>query len=167
MLCSAAKIIIIINNKNKAKDFCYFCCMCIPYNCWAFYIFFGILLSFSLFTFRGVVFQTWASSDSKESACSAEDLGGEMPWRRVWLLIPIFWPGESHGQRNMVGCSSWGSQRVRPDWVTKHSTAEFQIYFYVATHFFPIKISVHLYSIIVKYKHNIPLNKDVHFWLNS
>ena len=29
--------------------------------------------------------------------------------------------GKSHGQRNLAGCSSWGLQRVRRDWVTEHA----------------------------------------------
>ena len=29
-----------------------------------------------------------------------------------------------HGQRRLAGCSPWGSQRVRPDWATQHSTAQ-------------------------------------------
>ena len=29
----------------------------------------------------------------------------KIPWRRVWQLTPIFLPGESHGQRSLVGCS--------------------------------------------------------------
>ena len=24
-------------------------------------------------------------------------------WRREWQPIPVFWPGESHGQRSLVG----------------------------------------------------------------
>ena len=28
------------------------------------------------------------------------------------------WPGKSHGQRNLAGCSPWGSQRVGYDLVT-------------------------------------------------
>ena len=28
---------------------------------------------------------------------------GKIPWRREWLTIPIFLPGESHGQRSLVG----------------------------------------------------------------
>ena len=31
---------------------------------------------------------------------------------------PVFLPGESHGQRSLVGCSPWG-RRVRHDWVTQ------------------------------------------------
>ena len=27
----------------------------------------------------------------------------KIPWRRAWLLTPVFVPGESHGQRNLVG----------------------------------------------------------------
>ena len=30
---------------------------------------------------------------------------GEMPWRRAWQLILVFLPGESHGQRSLVGYS--------------------------------------------------------------
>ena len=37
-------------------------------------------------------------SESKESACNAEDLGS----------IPGFLPGEFHGQRNLTGYCSWG-----------------------------------------------------------
>ena len=31
----------------------------------------------------------------------------KIPWRRAWQPTPVFLPGESHGQRNLVGCSSW------------------------------------------------------------
>ena len=30
------------------------------------------------------------------------------PWRKKWQLSPIFLPGESHGQRSLVGYSPWG-----------------------------------------------------------
>src|SRR5574341_973499 len=31
-----------------------------------------------------------------------------MHWRRKWQPTPLFLPGESHGQRSLVGCSPWG-----------------------------------------------------------
>ena len=30
---------------------------------------------------------------------------GKIPWRRVWQPTPVFLPGESHGQRSLVGYS--------------------------------------------------------------
>ena len=52
-------------------------------------------------------------SDSKESACSAGDLGfdpwvGKIPWRREWLPTPVLLPGEFQGQRSLAGHSPWG-----------------------------------------------------------
>ena len=35
---------------------------------------------------------------------------GRIPWRRAWQPTPIFLPGESQGQRNLVGCSPWGRE---------------------------------------------------------
>ena len=32
---------------------------------------------------------------------------GKIPWRRAWPPTPVFLPGESHGQRSLVGCSPW------------------------------------------------------------
>ena len=50
---------------------------------------------------------------SKESTCwyrrpRFNPWLGKIPWRREWLPIPVFLPGESHGQRSLVGYSSWG-----------------------------------------------------------
>ena len=59
-------------------------------------------------------------SDGKKSTCSVGDLGlipgfdpwvAKIPWRREWLLTPVFFPGECHGQRSLVGYI----QRVRHD----------------------------------------------------
>ena len=36
----------------------------------------------------------------------------KIPWRREWLLTPIFLPGEFHVQRNLASYSPWGG-RVR------------------------------------------------------
>ena len=33
---------------------------------------------------------------------------GKIPWRRAWQPTPVFLPGESHGQRNLVDYSSQG-----------------------------------------------------------
>ena len=30
---------------------------------------------------------------------------GRFPWRRTWQPTPVFFPGESHGQRSLVGYS--------------------------------------------------------------
>ena len=52
-------------------------------------------------------------SDSRESACKVGGLGllpvlGRIPWRRAWPPTRVFLPGESHGQRRLVGYSPWG-----------------------------------------------------------
>ena len=31
----------------------------------------------------------------------------KIPWRREWLPTPVFLPGESHGQRKLVGYNPW------------------------------------------------------------
>ena len=46
-----------------------------------------------------VVQETWAAS-----------LGREGSWRRKWQPSPGFLPGDSRGQRSLVGCSPWGRQ---------------------------------------------------------
>ena len=56
-------------------------------------------------------------SGSKESACNAGDPGfdprtGKIPWRREWQPTPIFLPREFHGQRSLVGYSSWGHKEL-------------------------------------------------------
>ena len=54
----------------------------------------------------------WAShgASDKESACQFRRRRfvpwvGKIPWRRKWQPTPIFLPGESHGQRSLVGYS--------------------------------------------------------------
>ena len=44
----------------------------------------------------------------KKSACNVGDPGsipglGRFPWRREWLPTLVFLPGDSHGQRSLVG----------------------------------------------------------------
>ena len=48
----------------------------------------------------------------------------KISWRRKWHPTPVFLPGESHGQRSLVGHNWWG-RRVGHDWVT--NTFTFQI----------------------------------------
>ena len=31
--------------------------------------------------------------------------GSGIPWRRAWQVIPVFLPGEPHGQRSLAGYS--------------------------------------------------------------
>ena len=63
----------------------------------------------------------WASqmAHGKESSCQykshrrcrLDPWVGKTPWRRKWQPIPVFLPGESHGQRSLVGYSAWGHKK--------------------------------------------------------
>ena len=71
-------------------------------------------------------FPVWLSS--KNLPASAGDVGltygsGRSPGgRNWWQPTLVFLPGESHGQRNLVGYTVHGSQRVRHDCMTKQRT---------------------------------------------
>ena len=45
---------------------------------------------------------------------------GKTPWRRVWPPTPGFLPGESHGQRSLVGYGPRGHRELDMTEVTKH-----------------------------------------------
>ena len=53
----------------------------------------------------------------------------KIPWRRAWQPTPVFLPGESPWTKQLTGLQSMGSQRVRHNWATRHSTALYLIYF--------------------------------------
>ena len=58
-------------------------------------------------------FPRWLSV--KEAACQCRrhrrcgfsPWVGKIPWKRKWQPTPVFFPGEFHGQRSLVGYSPW------------------------------------------------------------
>ena len=44
--------------------------------------------------------------------------------RRKWQSIPVFLPGKSHGQRNLVSYSPWGCKRAGHDLGTKQQNRQ-------------------------------------------
>ena len=63
----------------------------------------------------------------KHSACQWRRHGfdpwvGKISWRRKWQPTPVFLSGKSHGQKSLVGYSSWGLKRVRHNLAIKHQT---------------------------------------------
>ena len=43
--------------------------------------------------------------------CGFHPWVGKIPWRRAWQSILVFWPGESHAQRSLVGYSPLGRKQ--------------------------------------------------------
>ena len=67
----------------------------------------------------------WWLSD-KESSCQCRKCRfypwvGKIPWRRKWEPTSVCLPGKSHGERKLVGCSSWGRKKVEHDLATNNN----------------------------------------------
>ena len=43
-----------------------------------------------------------------------------IPWRRAWHPTPVYLPGESHGQRSLVGSGPKGCKELDTTEVTQH-----------------------------------------------
>ena len=96
-------------------------------------------------------------SDSEESTYKAGDPGsipgsGRPPWRREWQPTPVFFPGESHGQRSLMGCiQSMGSQRIGHDWAIDAFTTYYNSRL-VKYSFFPKYYSQNAVSTLLKHE---------------
>ena len=66
----------------------------------------------------------------KHRRCEFNPWVRKIPWRRKWQPIPVFLPGESHGQRNLMGYSPWGRKDLD---TTKQLNVNTIIYTYIWT----------------------------------
>ena len=48
-----------------------------------------------------------ATQETRVQSLSRED-----PQRKEWLPVPVFMPGEFHGERSLAGCSPWGHKEL-------------------------------------------------------
>ena len=48
----------------------------------------------------------------RHKRCRFDPWIGKIPWRRAWKPTPVFLPGQSHGQRTLVGYSSWDHKEL-------------------------------------------------------
>ena len=68
------------------------------------------------------------ATSGKEPACQCrryKRLGfdtwvGKIPQKRKWQPTPVFLPGESHGQRSLVGYAPQGSKELDMNETTQH-----------------------------------------------
>ena len=62
---------------------------------------------------------------------------GKVAWRRKWQPTPVFLPGESHGQRSLVGYSPWGCKELdTTKWLSLFQWSVCAIYFFDVCQFF-------------------------------
>ena len=70
-------------------------------------------------------------TSGKESACQCrrhkrsgfDPWVGKIPWRRAWQPTPVFLPGESHGQKSLMGYTVHTVAKSRPwlKWLCTHT----------------------------------------------
>ena len=111
------------------------------------YIFIYIYLHVNIYIFTHVCY-TWTSLVAQLVVCLQcgrarfDPWVRKIPWRRKWQPTPVFLPGESRGQRSLVGYSPWGHK--------ESDTTEWQtLYIY-------IYIYMYIYNIVHKLESRLP-----------
>ena len=69
---------------------------------------------FCLLIYMGMLYHSFISNCIWSFPCI-----WKIPWRKAWLPTPVFLPGESHGQRRLVGYSPCGHKESdTTQWLT-------------------------------------------------
>ena len=97
-----------------------------------------------------------AYASGKESGCQCgrhkrhgfHPWVGKIPWRRAWQPIPVFLPGESQGQRNLMGYSPQGHREsdIAEVWLNTRAHLAIQTVRYLKACVCPIERMIYLLS---------------------
>ena len=71
--------------------------------------------------FPGATVVKYLPADAGDMRCGSVHGLGRSPGGRAWQPTPIFLPGESHGQRSVVGYSPWCCKELDTTEVTQHA----------------------------------------------
>ena len=74
-----------------------------------------------------------------------DPLVGKIPRRRAWHPIPVFLPGESHGQRSLAATVHWTSELATTE-ATSHARIQ---YFHFNIYFICLDCDDNYYNIII------------------
>ena len=68
--------------------------------------------------------------DKKNLPANAGDKSqvGKISWRQAWQCTTVFFPGESHGQRSLVGNSAKGHEELDTIEYTQTSKSQSQLH---------------------------------------
>ena len=94
-------------------------------------------------------------------------LGWEDPWRRAWQSTPVFLSRESPWTEQPGWPQSMESQRVRHDWVTKHSTASLRSLWDYGLYSISCSKPLRRWNIYIKVKLNHCLNRKLPQYFKS
>ena len=61
---------------------------------------------------RALVGKNLSVNAGRLKRCEFDPWVRKIPWGRAWQPIPVFLPGASHGQRNLVVYSPWGCKEL-------------------------------------------------------
>ena len=67
-----------------------------------------------------LVVKNLSASAGDLKRCEFNPWAGRVPWRRAWQPTPVLLPGESYGQRSLVGYSPWGCKESDTTEMTEH-----------------------------------------------
>ena len=106
------------------------------------YVYIHEIYVFVYMKYKHIYLYTWNIPrwlSGKESVCQCrrhrrrgfDPWVGKIPWRRKWQPTPGFLPGESHGQRSLVGYSPQRCKELDMIEATKYSTAHIYTHIYV------------------------------------
>ena len=73
----------------------------------------------------------------RRKRCGFDPWVAKIPWTKKWNPTPVFLPGESYGQRNLMGYSPWGH---RDSDMIKHTSSSIIIILLVISPFMSINI---------------------------
>ena len=80
---------------------------------------------------------------------------GKIPWRRKWQPTPVFMPGESHGQRSLVGYGPQGLKEMDMTKVTQHTHIRISTIFQILPHIghYPVlsRVPCAIQQVLIRY----------------
>ena len=84
----------------------------------------------------------------------------KIPWRRKWQPTPVLLPGESHGQRNLEGCSPWGHTKSDTTIATWHTQCTSCIYYILRLYINSLRAGTIFFPLKLQDKHIFDQEKD-------
>ena len=94
--------------------------------------------------------------------CGFDPRAGKIPWSRKWQPTTVFLPGESYGQRSLVGYSLWGCKESDRTEVTYHTHVHIYVYKILFDILFHCGLSLYFFVLYSGTLSIHPINNNLH-----